>query len=174
MKKIETIEDFYAGAQPYIKLLNVFTQKHALENSAKADHICYKCNSKESFEAMRAVFEPQSDYVYQVFISGRRIAYIKLQKGIETTLGMIHFLELSDQKPDGSQTRGFDHIEAYPIRGSYEAFIEKLSASEKVVHIERPHHTTDDIDIGDGFLLRCERTALIEKIKDEIMFLNTR
>ena len=41
----------------------------------------------------------------------------------------------------------------------------ELGESEKVVHVERPHHTTDDIDIGEGFLFRCTQGPLIEKIK---------
>jgi hypothetical protein len=111
----------------------------------------------------------QSDYMYQSIISQRRIAYIRFKTPLPTSLGNIWYLELSDQKPDGSQREGFDHIEVYPTRDAYVDMVEKLKTIETVVHVERPHHTTDDVDMGNGFLFRCSPGPLIEKIKaDEI------
>ncbi|MDP3640696.1 MAG: VOC family protein [Nanoarchaeota archaeon] len=137
--------------------------------SSKADYICYKCDSQQSFEALRAIFEQNSDYMYQSIISKRRISYVKLKQGIETLLGKIYFLELSDQKPDRSQKNGFDHIEVYGATISYDALVAKLAESEKVIKVERPHHTTHDIEIKDGFLFRCTKELLVEKIKREEM-----
>lgn len=164
-----SIEDFYTQAQKYVAFFDAFAQKHALADRALADHICYKCDSTQEFERMRALLEHESAYVYQSIISKRRISYIKFKRGIETTLGTILFLELSDQKLDGSQKSGFDHIEAYPTQESYEEFVREFEKSEKVVKVERPHHTTHDIDIGEGFLFRCTRGSLLEKIKAEEM-----
>ncbi|MBI4087107.1 VOC family protein [Candidatus Kaiserbacteria bacterium] len=166
---LETIHDFKEDAKRYIDLFNAFTGKHNLTDKAQADHICYKCGSKESFEQLRVLFESNSSWIYQSIISNRRIAYIKLAEGIESALGTIHFLELSDQKPDGSQHDGFDHIEAYPTAYSYEEMVRELESSEKVLKIERPHHTTHDIDIGDKFLFRCTQGPLVEKIKSTEM-----
>ena len=84
-------------------------------------------------------------------------------------MGPILFLELSDQKPNGSQMGGFDHIELYPTAISYDDLVEKLEMSEKIIKVERPHHPTHDIDIGGGFLARLEPGALIEKIKTSEM-----
>lgn len=158
------IQQFHDEAQAYIVLFNLFAQKHSLVG-ASADHICYKCASSESFEMMRTMFEGESLFLYQAMISGRRIAYIKLKKGIKTALGVISFVELSDQKPDGSQKEGFDHIEVYPVTLSYEEMVQELKKTEDVFHVARPHHTTDDIDIGSGFLFRCTQVPLLEKIK---------
>ena len=166
---IQTIHEFYRDARPYTELVNRFVEKTGLVGAAQADHICYKCGSKESFESQRALLEPESEYVYQSYISGRRIACIRLKRPIETSLGTIHLLELSDQKRDGSQRDGFDHIEAYARRGSYEEMVAKLKKTEKVVAVVRPHHSTHDIDIGNGFLFRCTRGPLVEKIKREEM-----
>lgn len=168
MKK--TIEAFYAESEEYIAVFNAFAQKHDLEGNAAADHICYKCSSRESFEEMRQMLEQESEYIYQSIISNRRIAYVRFKKGIETALGTIFYLELSDQKPDGSQKEGFDHIEVYSLTSSYDEMVLNLARSEKVVHVERPHHTTDDIDIQEGFLFRCTQGPLIEKIKKTEMF----
>ncbi|MEI6864382.1 MAG: VOC family protein [Candidatus Adlerbacteria bacterium] len=164
---MKSIEDFYTGAVPYIGLFNAFAQKHELVGATGADHLCYKCGSMEGFEDVRAVLEEGSTYLYQTIISGRRIAYIKLKKPIETVLGPIWFIELSDQKPDGSQTDSYDHIEVFPTALTYHEMVERLEKTEKVIHVARPHHTTDDIDIG-GFLFRCTQGALIEKIKLEM------
>ena len=177
--EILSIEDFYEESQSYVKLFVSFCEKHNLRNRVYADHICYKCGSRESFERIRTLFEPTRKYLYESTIGGRTIAYIRLMRPIDTflwespTLGEIKFLELSDQKPDGSQRDGFDHIEAYPLRYSpyfsYEEMIRVFGVSEVVKYVERPHHNTHDIDIGGGFLFRCTRGRLIDRIKNEQM-----
>ena len=158
--------DFYKEAETYIQLLETFVTKHALAGRAAVDHICYKCGSKESFEEIRRLFEHESDYIYQSIISNRRIAIIRLKQGIVTSLGTIFFLELSDQKPDNSQVDGFDHIEVYPLARTYDDMVAEFSKTEVVVKVERPHHTTHDIDMGDGFLFRCTEGPLIKKITE--------
>lgn len=167
---ITTIQEFQQQAEHYVNLFNGFAIKHQLEVTTKADHICYKCDSAVSFEAIKKVFEANSDYIYQSIIAERRISYIKLKQGIETVLGTIYFLELSDQKPDGSQTNSFDHIEIYPTTITYDELVEKLkTAGEAVIEKIRPHHSTHDIDISDDFLVRLTHEPLVEKIKRDEM-----
>jgi hypothetical protein len=86
-------------------------------------------------------------------------------------LGDIWFLELSDQKPDGSQKSGFDHIEIYPTTGTVQDLANDLeSKGVQLRKVERPHHTTIDGHLPGGFLIRLEPEALIEKIKTTEMF----
>lgn len=162
---METLEEFFEGAKKYVALFDTFAVKYNLQGRVASDHICYKCNSAESFERVRKIFESSSKYIYQSIISNRRIAIVCFEKGMNTNLGMINFLELSDQKQDNSQKEGFDHIEAYALGWSYDDMVHHLETSEKVIKVERPHHTTHDIDIGGGFLFRCTQGPLIEKIK---------
>ena len=167
---MKSIGELYTASEIYIELFDAFVAKHNLSGRAQVDHICYKCDSKESFEKIRKMFESEGKYIYQSVISKRRIAIIRFKKGIETSLGIINFLELSDQKPDNSQHEGFDHIEAYAVGRIYEEMIEEFEVSGiLVIKIERPHHTTHDIDIGGGFLYRCTQGPLIEKIKSAEM-----
>ena len=166
---MKTIENFYAESRQFVELFDAFAAKHSLFGRTQADHICYKCESKESFESMREMFESESKYVYQSIISKRRIALIRFKKGIETSIGTINFLELSDQKLDNSQRDGFDHIEAYAVGRTYDEMVKEFESYERVTKVERPHHTTHDIDIGGGFLFRCTQGPLIEKIKDSEM-----
>lgn len=167
--KIKNIEEFYTGSKNYIEQFDAFAQKHTLVGKSAADHICYKCGSRESFEFLRTMFEKESLYIYQSIISGRPIAIVRFKKPIVCALGEINFLELSDQKQDGSQKDGFDHIEVYPTAMSYDEMVQELEKTETVVKVERPHHTTHDIDTGNGFLFRCTRGPLIEKIKSSEM-----
>lgn len=169
MNTMQNLEDFYTGAQSLVAKFDAFAAKHTLHSIARADHLCYKCGSAEEFERIRAIFEQESEYLHQAIISKRRIAYIKLKKGVETALGSVLFLELSDQKPDNSQQGGFDHIEVYPTAMSYEEMVARLQSVEEVVKVERPHHTTHDINMGEGFLFRCTHGPLIEKIKESEM-----
>lgn len=164
--KIMTLESFYKDAEDLIEKVNEFTRIFNVESKAIPDHICFKCDSKEVFESVRSMLEPESVFVYQSYISNRRIAVIKLKKVFETDLGPINTLELSDQKPDNSQATRFDHIELYPLEETYDAFVadlqEKGAKLEKVV---RPHHTTYDVLLDDGYQLKLTRDQLIEKIK---------
>ncbi len=167
---MNTINEFDTEAGKWILLFNAFCNKHGLKNIARPDHICYKCDSAETFETLRRLFEAASDFIYQSIISKRRIAYIRFKEALETDIGAIRYLELSDQKPDGSQTSRFDHIELYSFAVSYEELVGKLEKEgETVVKEERPHHTTHGIEIGDGFSARLTRGPLIAKIKQEEM-----
>ena len=166
---IKTIEDIYTESTPLVEIFNAFAIKHNLIGRAVADHISHKCDSKESFESIRAILELESEYIYQSIIAGRRIDLIRFKKPISTVLGDIKFLELSDQKPNGTQVNGFDHIEVYPLTFSYDEMIVELEKEENVIKVERPHHTTHDIKIGKRFIFRCTLCSLVEKIKREEM-----
>jgi predicted metalloenzyme YecM len=149
-----------------VAILEAFADLHDLKGRVTADHLCYKCGSKESFERVRELFEGASVYIYQSLISGRRIAIICLERGIETSIGTIRFLELCDQKPDNAQRDGFEHVEVYAVGRSFDDMVNEFERSERVSKAERPHHTTCDIDIGQGFLFRVTSRPLIEKIME--------
>ncbi len=162
------LRTFFQSADAYVNAFRDWATAHA--PSAKADHLCYKCGNASEFEALRALFEKESVFIYQSIISKRRIAIIKFIEPLKTPLGEILLLELSDQKPDGSQKSGFDHIEIYPTSGSLDELVASLEqkgvAFEKVV---RPHHTTFDSVILENFKVRLEAEPLVEKIKREEM-----
>ena len=138
---------------------------------ATADHLCYRCESSLEFDEIRRCFETPDGFVYQSFISRRRIAVIKFAPAIPTVLGPISFLELSDQKPDGSQKSGFDHIEIYPSAGTVVELVEAFSKKHVIfAKAERPHHVTYDTKIaGSSFKIRIEPEPLIEKIRETEM-----
>jgi len=169
---INSIDQFYSEAGEFITGFNDFVAANNLLAKARSDHICYKCDSSEKFERMREMFEDKSNsrFIYQSIISGRRIAYVALRRAIKTVLGDIRFLELSDQKPDGSQTDRFDHIEIYPVGIKYSELVEAMKQTGVDVNeVVRPHHTTHDSDIGGGFLIRLTEGPLLDKIKNEEM-----
>lgn len=138
---------------------------------ALADHICYKCGSREEFVALRTMFETESVFIYQSIISQRPIAVIRMASVIASPLGDIAFLELSDQKPDGSQVSGFDHIEIFSRTRTMDDLALDLEAKGVIfTKVVRPHHTTYDADLGDGFKVRLTSEHLVDKIKrDEMM-----
>jgi len=159
-----SIEDFFLVSQPHLDQFNVWVEQ--TKPAAQADHLCYKCSEAKEFEYLRGLFEVASHFIYQSIISNRRIAIIKFKKPLETVLGEVWFLELSDQKTDGSQTGGFDHLEIFPSSGSVEQLVKQLFEQkvplEKIV---RPHHTTYDVNIAGSFKIRVEAESLVDKIK---------
>jgi predicted metalloenzyme YecM len=161
-----SLREFFVASEESVLAFNNWANAHP--STAKADHICYKCGDATEFEHLRSLFEKESAFLYQSIISARRIAIIKFLTPIETSLGPISILELSDQKPDGSQQSGFDHIEIYPTEGSLDDLVATLEQTgtsfEKVT---RPHHTTFDAKIFNDFKVRLESEPLLEKIKRE-------
>lgn len=160
----ENLSMFFADTQAPLDAFNLWLEKASPR--AASDHICYKCGDASEFEHLRALFEVESSYIYQSIISKRRIAIIKFLKPLKTLCGDILFLELSDQKPDKSQTSGFDHIEIYPTEGTVEELVADLTSKGTVFQkVERPHHTTYDSVLFGDFKVRIEAEALIQKIK---------
>lgn len=82
-----TLDDFYSEAEPYVRLFDTFAEKHQLVGRAQADHLCYKCDSREVFEYTRGLFEAGDGYIFQSIIAKRRIAVIRLPRPIQTALG---------------------------------------------------------------------------------------
>ena len=163
------LRTFFAGAEAPLRSFDLWCKQHL--PAGRVDHIGYKCGSREEFESLREQLESASAYIYQSFISGRRIAIIKLQEALATELGSICFLELSDQKPDGSQVSGFDHLEIYPVEQDFTVFVKGLI--EKGIPFEqtvRPHHTTYDAKLTEAFKIRLEEEPLIKKIAREEIF----
>lgn len=154
---------FFNAAQKPVNAFNRWVKK--LPSKTKADHIGYACINSTEFEDIRSLFEQESAFIYQSLISQRRIAIIKLLRPLKTSCGEIWYLELADQKPDGSQVSGFDHIEMYPSKGTMEsllkAYKDKGIAFDKV---ERPHHVTYDMLLTEKFKIRLEVEPLVKKI----------
>jgi predicted metalloenzyme YecM len=158
---------FFSQAAPLIAALNSLAVKHSLTTIAQADHIGFKCGSRAEFEAIRTMLERESVFIYQSIISNRPIAIIKLNQPLTTDLGSLNYLELSDQKPDNSQTTGFDHVEITPKHISYQELVARLQqAGEPFIEKARPHHTTFDLKLGAG-TIRLEPEPLMEKIKKQ-------
>lgn len=164
----ESIGAFLEPAYPFIDQFNLWASKHHPE--IIPDHLCYKCGSAKEFEDVRRLFEIEGSFLYQSFISGRRIAIIKLEQPILTRLGSLWFLELADQKPGATQQAGFDHIELYPTRTPLEQLVSSLNAKGMRLHrVVREHHMTFDLALENGFKIRLEPEALITKIKRDEM-----
>ncbi len=159
-------------SETIVEAFNKLVVEYELEEVIIADHISYKCADKDSFEGVRAFFEQPhtSKYLYQSFISERRIAIIRLEDVLATKVGPIQYLELSDQKPNNSQVNGCDHIEFVLAPGyKREVFINLIKSTDLTAQLkERPHHTTFDIKYK-GFIFRLTDLPLIEKIKQDEM-----
>lgn len=165
--KFESFESFEREASVYITVSDKFIVDHKLDGQVIIDHICFKCESSEEYDSLRKIFEvdPSCKYLYQVNLSGRRVAYLGLRKGFTAKQGEIMCIELADKKPGHEDRLGFNHVEIYPKTMGYDELVESLvnqgvNASLKT----RPHHTTHDISLPDGFMIRLTDQPLIKKI----------
>lgn len=119
---------------------------------------------------MRSWFEFSDVFVYQSIISERRIAIIGFKEALKSVCGDVWYLELSDQKPDGSQVSGADHVELLPADISYEEMLERFSLPGLEVEENlKPHHSTHDIRLAKGGRIKLTRERVVEKIhRDEM------
>lgn len=142
-----------------------------LVGKVSADHIGLKCSSAEIYEKQRLVFEFNSRFVYQSIISKRRISIIGLLEGLPTVVGDLNFLELSDQKPDGTQKDVVDHLEIVPTSISYEELVSIITEKGYMLkETIKPHHSTYDVILPSGFVVKLSREMLVDKIKrDELL-----
>lgn len=155
-------------AKPYLDELELFCKEYDLVGKVKADHIGLKCSTQELYELQRSFFEFESIFMYQSIISKRRISIIGLNQGLETLIGAFNYLELSDQKPDGSQKDSIDHCEVVPYSVSYDELIVLLkNKGVTLKEVSKPHHTTHDIVLPSGFIVKLSREMLVDKIKRE-------
>jgi hypothetical protein len=167
----DTFAQLVEASQPYLRLCDDFITKHDLKQTVTADHICFKCQSSLEYERVRALLErdPPSRYCYQVWLAGRRVAYLGFRAGLVLKSGLVVMcIELADIKPSGGETPGFHHMEIYPSGLSYGDLVHRLEhGGEQLVLKTRPHHTTHDIQCENGFIIRLTDRPLIKKIIDE-------
>lgn len=157
-------------SRPLIVQFNMFCEEHGLVGLVQADHISIKCSQASVYDDRRREFEDKSTFIYQSIIADRRMSLIGLKEIIPTIVGDVRYLELADQKPDNSQIDRIDHIEIVPVTISYEELIQKLKDNNlDVKEIVRPHHTTHDITLTSGFIIRLSKEFLLDTIKrDEL------
>lgn len=156
--------------KPLVDQFNAFCKEYGLVGVVQADHVCIKCSSSLVYESWRKNFEGTSSFIYQSIISKRRISVVGIASPIETVVGNIKYVELSDQKLDSSQTDCVDHIEIVPTTISYQELVTFLkSKNVEMGEVVRLHHSTYDIKLPSGFTIKLSREFLVDKIKREEM-----
>lgn len=152
-----------------VNVLENFISLCDLDGKVKLDHICYKCESSESYENIKSQLEISEKFTYTTMISQRRISSIGLRNPVDTKYGIIELLELNDQKPDRSQIEGYDHIEIMPLLPHTCESLSNIAKSKgyNVIETIRPHHTTYDIEI-DRYTIRFTSELLVDKIRSEM------
>lgn len=166
-------EDFAAFCASSIPPLNAssrFIDAYGLRGVARIDHICFKCSSIKEFEHLRSVIErdPPSAHLHQVFLAGRRVAYFGLRRGI-TVVGTeaVRYVELAEPKPSEGEQAGFHHVEVFPVGVSIEALLHRLEERGVRPRLKvRPHHTTHDLVLPSGLILRITQKPLIRTIAE--------
>lgn len=168
-------KDFMDELSYLIEAVDAFEEMFGGATLAVADHFCYRCESSEEYEYRRKAAEKQMLFSYTSFIpdrdTGREISLILFRFPIQTAYGPVSLLELSNQKRDGSQKSGFDHVEIAPKPGiSYEELHRALTdRGATFAQAGRPHHPTYDHRLSSLYTLRLTRERLIEKVTGEML-----
>jgi predicted metalloenzyme YecM len=168
---IQSINEFYVEGKKIVAAFDAYVTEHELHELAIVDHFGLRCSSHEVYLNTLELFTYESQYIYTSIISQRPISIIKLKIPLQTVLGELWFLELSDQKPDGSQSNVFDHFEIVAKQTSYQELVQNIQNKDIVLRENiKPHHSTYDIVLPD-MVIKLSEERLVAKIKREEMLL---
>ena len=85
---------------------------------------------------------------------------------MQSLCGDISLLELFDQKPDGSQKAGFNHIEIHPKTGTLQGLVNRCRQQDITVHeTRRERGKTYHVDIEGGFKVHFEWDSILARVK---------
>lgn len=149
--------------------VNAWANAKGILGNVRADHIGFTCATDDEFRALMERQNREFAWVHTVFLSERLVAYAKLRASAASAFGPVHFLEISGQKTDGSQTSRFNHLEVVP--GGKMEHVVSLWGTRGVTGKPsgRIHHPTYDIVLDDGFEIRIEPEPLVKKIVKEML-----
>lgn len=167
-----TKENFKKTLQRGLDSFDAFVGEKKLKlDDLLIDHVGYKCSSTGEYEEIRKLFEFDEKFIYQSMISKRRISCIGLAAPLSATCGNVFYIELSDQKSDESQISGCDHLEFISETITYEEMLDRFSTvGLPVVESVKPHHSTHDVRLPNGFKIKLSRERLVQKIsRDEFI-----
>lgn len=156
---------FLRASTSLTKSFERFVFQNNLEEAVRPDNISYKCGTREEFEKVRSIFElRESGWMEQQIISDRRFVVLKLTTPLPTYPQPLPILKIADQKPDGSQSAGFDHIEVLPNGFHYDVLIDFLRGKGiELKEMTRSGHTTHDMQLGE-FLIKFSRESIVERM----------
>ncbi len=158
---------------PWQEVVNNFIFKYRVFKRRKIlDHFGYKCSSHEEYESIKKLFMPQSIepmalWIHEYWLSGRRVSCISLKDPYIPMMALankFYYLELQDQKPDGSQISGVDHVEIVLTKKEKDKVV--FLCKEQGVPIQEnahPHHNTTDL-IFPGCTIKISLQPLVKTI----------
>lgn len=91
------------------------------------DHICYRTDSLENYEAKKKDFSSIGTLLTETQISGRPIATFRLFQPIRYGSWRIDAIELPAPKSDNTYPEGLEHVE-FVLFDDFETFLKKYSA----------------------------------------------
>lgn len=132
------------------------------------DHVCYKCFSRAEYDRLRELLESSVEisYLFQIQLAGRRVAYFGLHQGLPVRgFGNVPCIEICDKRETHRESPGFHHVELYPAGIGYDPLLQALVArGMKPALKSRPHHTTFDMTLPSGLVVRLTERPLIHTI----------
>lgn len=135
------------------------------------DHICYDCGDSGSYERMFEMLSPTYSHFDTSLIGGRKISVFTLTEPFFAYGREVSVLELCDQKPDGTQKEGFDHIEVLPVSNTIKDVGSSMAHMRVVKEVQTrlaAPHLDICMDKGDKRLrIKITDVPLLEKIQRE-------
>lgn len=127
------------------------------------DHVCYRVETKERYEALRKELDADGTLLGESLIGGRPIATYRLNRPFHYERRRIDVVELPAPKPGSPYPEGFEHVE-FVVDEDLMAFTQRhpglawdLSGASKPVN--------PDIRLRfDGFWVKFHRLPLVEVI----------
>lgn len=118
---LDGYDDFIAKVDHELDLLGI-----SKDDVAMIDHLCYRTETMEQYEAVKSEFSKISRLIAEVIVQGRPIATYEFSPALKASGWAVPYVEVPAPKQGNTYKQGIEHAE-FVIIGEMDTFRDKYS-----------------------------------------------
>lgn len=118
---VSVLKNSYSFINSILPLLN---QMNISLKGLQMDHIAYQTSSSHEYEKLKELIPEIGKLTREGIVNNRKVAIIKLSKGLQLAGFVIPAFELIEPKPGQHCKSSFDHVE-FVLNESFQEFLKK-------------------------------------------------
>ncbi|MCC6841349.1 MAG: VOC family protein [Flavobacteriales bacterium] len=134
----------------FLKVLQERMRQGGLDpRHLQADHLCYRTESLQRYEALREMMRERNELLGEQVINGRPIATFRLARAYPLLPGAISIVELAAPKAGSPYAEGWEHAE-FVVHEDLRAFARRHSRLDwDLGGADKPHGAELRLRFGD-------------------------
>lgn len=118
---LDGYEDFIAKVDHELDLLGI-----SKDDVAMVDHLCYRTETMDQYETVKAEFSKISRSIAEVMVQGRPIATFEFSPTLKASGWSVAYVEVPAPKQGNAYKQGIEHAE-FVIIGEMDTFRDKYN-----------------------------------------------